>query len=154
MKQKQIVTTIFTLIILLFGCIGCEKKNDDVIRIGAILPLTGNLAYLGEEEKNVLTILQEQINETEDTKVLFMFEDSKGNARDGLTAYNKLRSQNVNYYITSLTIVARAVAPLIDRNNHLQFVLSIDPSITPDYSNTIQLYYNIADEMNVIADYI
>ncbi len=133
---------------------GCESKDEDVIRIGAILPLTGQLSYLGSEEKNVLMLLEDSINRLGEKKIKFYIEDSRGTARDGISAYQKLRNQGIEYYITSLTIVGRSVAPLIDRNGHTQFVLSIDPDITSDYNNTFRVYYDIKQEMQLTAQYL
>ncbi len=153
MKKFCTVLVLVFLVTTAFITTSCDKKkDDDVIRIGAILPLTGELSYLGIEEKNTLELLQSNINQDK-MKIEFVFQDSKGNAKDGLTAYTYLNNKNIKYYITSLTVVARAIAPKCLEDNNIQFSLSIDPTLAREYENVISIYYNIGDEMNKIANH-
>ena len=44
------------LFLITIFIVGCGKKEKDVIKIGAILPLTGNVAFLGKWIKNGLEL--------------------------------------------------------------------------------------------------
>lgn len=158
MNKKIVLGFAAVLILALVGVgifrqVNLKKTEKDVIRIGAILPLTGNLSYLGEEEKNALSLFVDSVNKNSNITLDIIFEDSRGTAKDGVAAYNKLKQLGIKNFFTSLTIVARSIAPLVDKNNDIQFVNSIDPKITSDYRNTFQIYYNIADEMKLAATF-
>jgi len=153
-KMKTFKLLFFTILIIFTTLNSCNQKKEELIKIGAILPLTGNLSYLGEEERNVLLLLEDSISKINNFKIKFLIEDSKSNAKDGISAYKKLNMQGVKYYITSLTIVAKSIGPLIDKNDQIQFVLSIDPYITKEYNNTFRIYYDIAQEMKLTAQYL
>ncbi|MEA3457200.1 MAG: ABC transporter substrate-binding protein, partial [Candidatus Thermoplasmatota archaeon] len=155
MKTKLKIILFAVVIMFLFTsqtfAMGAGQKHEEEIRIGAVLPLTGNLSYLGSEEKNTLMLLEKNINEKNEIKLKIFFEDSKGTAKDGLTAFNKLKMEGIKYYITSLTIVSLAIAPLCNQNGFIQFALSVDPLIAGQNKNLICLYYNLADEMKLIS---
>lgn len=155
--MKKIFWGIIVFVFLAFASYFWYKnkveKSNDSIKIGAILPLTGNLSYLGEEEKNAILLLIDSLNRNSKQKIEVYFEDSKGTAKDGVTAYQSLKQKGVKAFFTSLTIVARSIAPLIDKNDDVQFAASIDPEITKEYKNTFQVYYNIADEVKMAVDY-
>ena len=144
-----------TLILSLFEsqvyAMGVSEEHKEEIRIGAILPLTGNLSYLGLEEKNALTLLEAKINNRSNPKLTILFEDSKGTAKDGLSAFNKLKIAGIRYYITSLTIVSLAIAPLCDDKNFVQIALSVDPVIAKENKHLMCIYYNLSDEMRLIS---
>ena len=68
-----------------------QKYEEKTIKIGAILPLSGNLAAIGVPERNVLDLTVDELNEKQDKyRYEIIFEDSKGNAGEGATIANKL----------------------------------------------------------------
>jgi ABC-type branched-subunit amino acid transport system substrate-binding protein len=87
-------------------------------------------------------------------KVQIVFEDSRSTAKDGVSAYHKLRLQNIQYIITSLTIVSEAVRPLSEKDNVLQIALSVHPDIAKSSNTLLRIYYGLEDEMKLIADYL
>lgn len=159
MRQRQILVSII-MVLIFFNFVfitGCKKgtTDDKVIKIGAILPLTGYLAYLGEEEKNVLLLAQKEINSGgEPKKIEILFEDSKSTAKDGITAYQKLRQNNLDGVITSLTIVSEAILPLAKKDKTIQFVLSVHPDIAKESQWAIRAYYGLEHEMRLIATHL
>jgi branched-chain amino acid transport system substrate-binding protein len=159
MRQRQILVSIL-MVLIFFNfvfIIGCKKDTaeEKVFKIGAILPLTGYLAYLGQEEKNALLLAQDEINSSEESiKIEILFEDSKSTAKDGITAYQKLRQNNLNGVITSLTIVSEAILPLTKKDKTIQFVLSVHPDIAKESQWAIRAYYGLEHEMKLMATYL
>lgn len=160
-KNKAIWVVTGAIIVAVFIIVGIYLTQKTVpeerqaIKIGAILPLTGPLSFLGEEERNVLLMAQEEINSTKDSpKIQIVFEDSKGSAKDGVSAYQKLRLQKIQYMITSLTIVSEAVNPLCQQENILQIALSVHPDIARKGKNLLRPYYGLEDEMKLMVEYL
>lgn len=61
MKMARFAALALALPIVLLALLGCSKESD-TIKIGAVLSVTGPASFLGEPEKNTLTMLQEEIN--------------------------------------------------------------------------------------------
>ena len=89
---------IWTIYIGLTGCQG--KKEDNVIKIGAILPLTGYAAFNGQTCKEGLELALSEIDSIKTNyKFDFRCEDSKSSVKDAQMAYKKLRSFGTNYFV-------------------------------------------------------
>lgn len=149
---------LFVSLLLVTSCDQTEQeqtKTPTSIKIGAILPLTGYVSYLGEEEKNVLLMAQQEINANPANPTLEIeIEDSKSSAKDGVSAYQKLRLQSIKYFLTALTIVSQAVQPLCEQEHFLQFALSIHPDIAKAPQYLFRPYYGLETEMKLVADYL
>lgn len=123
------------------------------IRIGAILPLTGALGYLGEEEKKALELAVAHINK-KDKIVSIIFEDSKGKPAEAVTAANKLIDiDKVDALITATTAVSRAVLPVADRNKKLIVALCLDPTIQKESPYAFRLYESMGQEAEILLSY-
>lgn len=100
------------------------QKSDDVVRIGAIIPLTGEVATYGDSLKKAFDLAVNEFN----GKVSVIYEDSKGSPKDGVSAMEKLMSQGVKHFLGDATSgVNLAIAPLAERNKSL-FMISIATS--------------------------
>lgn len=146
--NNRVSLSILLILLVILFTIGCaEKQDQDMIRIGAVLPLTGELSFLGSQDKNALTLYQEQNNE-----VKFIFEDSKGTSKDGLSSVNKLLSQDVRYYITSLSYIINTVQPVLDKNKSANFTLNMDPRSEESSKYCLRLYVTFFDEMDKLVE--
>jgi len=79
---------------------GCQTKKADSneIQIGAVLPLSGDIAALGQSSKNALELLQEQINNKGGVlgkKVKFVIEDDENKPANSANVTQKLITQKV-----------------------------------------------------------
>lgn len=93
MKKKFLVSAMaLTLVAGLLG--GCgNKKEDDVIKIGAIGPLTGPAATYGQSVKEGALLVEKEVNDKggiNGKKVKFVFEDDQADQNASLNAFNKL----------------------------------------------------------------
>jgi len=89
MKQLAIVL----LALFLHAACNNAKKDKDVIKIGAILPLTGDLSSYGVDTKLALELAVKQKNNNggiNGKKVVLVIEDSKGQTKEASIAANKL----------------------------------------------------------------
>jgi len=162
MKNKKLPNSMVMFIIvfsLIFISItSCAKKQEpEVIKIGAILPLTGPLAFFGEPEKDVLLMATEEINSKGGIKgkqVNLLIEDSKSSAKDGVSALQNILLQKPVAVITSLTVVSNATQPILKSQQIPQIALSVHPTIAKQSEFTIRPYYGFEDEMRVIVDFL
>lgn len=79
---------------------GCQTKKADSneIQIGAVLPLSGDIAALGQSSKNALQLLEEQVNSKGGVlgkKVKFIIEDDENKPANSANVAQKLITQKV-----------------------------------------------------------
>lgn len=153
MKKKYFLISAFIIIILITLLLITSKKSvPNKIKIGVVIPQTGNLAFIGDQIKNGIELA---LNDKKDTTIRVIYEDSKGNSRDGVSAVKKLLSiDNVDYIIVNLTRVAMASVPLINKSNSVGFFLSTHPSILDNIDNGFRIFTSGKQEGDLISRYI
>lgn len=151
---------VFFALIFFVGCPGKQivKDNNNSLKIGAILPLTGDLAKYGESGKNGLTIALEEFKESHrDLNVDVIIEDDKGEVKTALSAVNKLNvNDNVKIIVGAMASgVTLGIAPTI---NEKKIVLIAPTSTASDVTNAGDYVFRVcvsdAFEGKSMADYI
>lgn len=142
--------------ILLF--VGCEKNEPEEYKIGAILPLTGRAAAIGEMERDALLLAVEEINKGEGTKgrkIKLITEDSKGTAKDGVSAGMKLMDiDGVKFIITSLTSISSALQPETQKRKVFQYIITFDPTLPDKSDYTFRVYPSLKQAAQLMLDHI
>lgn len=121
MKKLFAVPLLFFVALII--SLGCAKKQPEEIKIGAILPLTGDGAKYGEEAKNGIELALEELK---DSKIKVFYEDDQGTSSGAVNAFNKLvASVKAPVIIGPMySSTALAVAPLAEKNK----VVILSPS--------------------------
>jgi branched-chain amino acid transport system substrate-binding protein len=125
MKKIKILFGIITTIIVIHftGCNGSEQSKKEIkttIKIGAILPLTGDAANYGMRLKRGMDLAIKEINsDSKNRQLQVIYEDDKGSPNSGISAYNKLKSiDKVNFIIGGMfSNVALSIAPLAAKDD-------------------------------------
>lgn len=145
------------LLILLFGCIQQQPREKEVIKIGAILPLSGNSAFLGESELRGFELAIDEFNEQSAAfKAELIAEDSKGDPKEAVTAINKLIAvDDVRIVFASLSPISAAVAPITAEKGILTMLVSVlSPSIARESDFVFKFYPDITHFAEKIAGYL
>lgn len=131
--MKKILIFIVSCVIL-FSLNSCNlKKNSSVIKIGAVLPMTGSLSGLGTAIKGGLELSLNELNSnTEKIKYELVVEDVASEQRNVITAYNKLKASGVKIFVTSGSAYSLALKPCAIRDQSLLFCIASHPDITKD----------------------
>jgi len=121
MTRTSISFLSFLIIFSLILPTGCAKKEKE-IKIGVILPLTGEMASHGEDAKKGITLaieLKNQEGGINGKKIVAIFEDDKMNPQNGVSAFRKLTTiDKVQVVIGGLgSSVALAIAPIAQKQN-------------------------------------
>ena len=119
-----IIVALMALTVVYTGC----GKSDNTVKIGAILPLTGNTAFLGEFCKNGFDLAVEKINNAggiNGKQLVLMYEDSKNDPKEGITAFNRLSMINVPVILTAMSSVASAQLPLAKEKKLVLFATTV-----------------------------
>lgn len=146
-KAAQMVLTVLLAVGITVTCIvGCRgKKDEGVVKIGAILPLTGDAAPYGHNTQEGILVGVDKVKEELKAKGLKMevvFEDSKANPKDGVSAAQKLIDVDKVLAIIddSVSGVTLAVVPICDRK---QVVLLSTGATSPKLSGSSKFFFRI-----------
>jgi len=117
MRLRQILElTAFVALATLAACKPTEKQNTEgvaPVEVGAIIPLTGEVATYGESLKRGFDLAAAQYP----GKIKLLYEDSRADPKDGVTAMQKLLGGGTHYFLGDATSgVCLALAPLAEQN--------------------------------------
>ncbi|MEK7650304.1 MAG: ABC transporter substrate-binding protein [Patescibacteria group bacterium] len=141
-KTTKIVLWIVVIALVIWG-ISCLVKKDSVtpvtpttekvIKIGAILPLTGPIASAGEFAKQGVELAVKDLL-AEGKKVEVIFEDNAYDSKVALSAYNKLRTLNkVDVVVVFGSPAAMPLIPIVNQDQVPMLALTAAPAYsTPD----------------------
>lgn len=141
MKYK-IITLVSIIVIVVVGSVIYKEKLVDtpekpVIKIGYILPLSGNVAFLGEGVKNAVLLAVEEAQK-KNTKYTYeaVFEDDGFVPARTVSAFQKLVDYDkVQVVVTFASAAGSAVNPLAEKNKIIHFGIASDPNIAKgDYN--------------------
>ena len=135
----------------------CSRQPTKTIKIGALLSLTGSGANYGKSLQQGIEVAREDINQSGGIggkNLEVVYEDSQGDAKTGVSAFNKLVSiDHVPVVIGSISSVVLAVAPIADQK-HVVLVNSsaISPKICEQATNFLfSFMVSGADEARFMA---
>ncbi len=123
MYSKHLSKKVLSCILcLLFTLMVFQKVTAEEIRIGAILPLTGDAAAWGEKGKKGIDLAVEQVNARggiKKRKLQVIYEDTQALPRLGVTAITKLAKVNrvpvvIGDIVSATTLAA---APVAEKNH-------------------------------------
>ncbi len=115
------------LIFLLLFPFGCSEKKAEPkeVRIGAIIPLTGNFATYGEPVRDGMLFAVEEINNAggiKGSKIKLIIEDDAGDAKTSVNAFMKLGNiDKIPVVLGPLSSgCSMATAPIAEKNKVVQ----------------------------------
>jgi len=129
MKNKKFLCSLaifFIAFSLILGITSCKKKEQEVIKIGVIGPLTGEGATYGAAMKRGIDLAIEEINKgggINGRKLKAFYEDDKLESKEGINAFNKLAQiEKVPVIIGSAASkVTLTIAPLAENSKIILF---------------------------------
>src|SRR5574343_1704384 len=144
------------------GCNSCNQKmvlkEPKSVKIGAILPLSGDLAQYGESGEQGLTIALDEFKENnKEINCDIVIEDDKADVKVALSAINKLVStDNVKIIVGAMASgVTLGIAPVI---NEKKIILIAPTSTASDVTNAGDYIFRVcvsdAFEGKSMAEYI
>lgn len=138
--KKTIVSIIVCAV--MFG--GCDSRKNDagVVKIGAILPLTGSGQVAGNYVRESLKFALKKSNDFGNTNLKLFIEDSKSTPKDAILAYRKLRSQGVNVFVLQMSSVIQTIFPLSAKEDVLLIGIgSVEPQMQSGARNKYLINY-------------
>ncbi len=153
--MKKLLSVI-AMIVLVFTLSSCGAKNDTV-KFGVIGPLTGDYSLYGVAVKNAAELAAKEINENGGVlgKTLEIIAyDSKGDATEGVNAYNRLRDQDeidalIGGTFSGVTLAIKELA--IYDNMPVLTPTATNPDVTLNADNVFRACYTDSYQGSVAA---
>ena len=156
-KNKKLLIGIGIVVLLGIVAVGIyrnrQQSMDEGVRIGAVLPLTGDWGVFGQRMKNGIEVW---LKKHPDANVKVFFEDGQGNVAKSISAFNKLVNVNkIDGCITGTSPVVLGLAPLSDK--YKIFTINIG-AINPKIKTLTPYMFTIVPDADVetkfLANYI
>jgi len=153
--KKKITISLIILAVIVAGIaiyFTQKPKEPETIKIGAILPLTGNWSIVGEPQRNsiILAIGDTGLSEK---RIKIFIEDSKGDPKEGVNIVSSLINvKNVDIFLVTGDNIVRSVKDIIISKDKILFPLTATPDIT-DGKNIFRIFPNSRDEMRLLAEF-
>ena len=146
--MKKIIIGIIVLAVVVWGGVKLfgtkNEKTKETIKIGVILPLSGNVAKYGEEMKRGV---ESAIEKNKETPIEVFYEDSKFDTKEGVSAYQKLKNTNgIQVMITAGSPVALAISPLANSDHVFQMAIAAS---TPKYTSENDFTFRVTARAEV-----
>jgi branched-chain amino acid transport system substrate-binding protein len=129
--MKKVFTMLMLALCAVSLVLSCKKKEGDSVSIGAIFPLSGAVAFYGNESRDGALLAIEEINAAGGLlgkKLVLLSEDDEGDAAKAVNALTKLTTRDkVSFVIGSSTSgPTQAMSTLAQSNK----VVLVSPSAT------------------------
>ena len=135
--MKKVIIWIAVVAVIILGVLAIKKSpsqpvSKEPIKIGVILPLSGDAAFIGEAAKNSAILAKESFGKTKNTYEL-IFEDDQADSKKTVSAFRKLVDvDKIRAVGTGFAGPGNAVAPLADKEQIIHFSIASDLSIAKD----------------------
>jgi len=130
---------------VLYGSKGGDKASKGTIKIGAILPLTGDAAAYGEAARNVLQLAAEEINQNggiNGQNLELIIEDGKCNGKDAASAMQKLANVDKTKFVIGGFCSGESLAA-VPVATESKVVLLSPGSSSPDLTGVSPYFFRI-----------
>ncbi len=132
---------------------GCAEKEE--IQIGVILPLSGNIAWLGEMHKWGIDLAIEEINSQggiKGRKIELIYEDDQNDPQKAVSAFRKMiTTDNPIVIITAMSNSGMAVRPLAEENKIILFANGNHPELVKGNEWVFRIFLTSEQEAEVMA---
>jgi branched-chain amino acid transport system substrate-binding protein len=136
LKRYAIVAAIGLTLPLLLSC---RKQESSTVRVGVILPLTGDAAVYGKALKNGIELALSEDSASSQPKVALIYEDDQGQASQAVSAAHRLIDiEKVPAIIGgAMSSTAEAIIPICD----LAHVVLLSPTATKPSLTRVGSYF-------------
>lgn len=153
--MKKVIYLILALSMLFPFC-GCNHQKENAVKIGAIIPETGNLAGLGNTIRSGLTLAVQELNEkSPNVHYELYFEDTSSEQRNVISAYYKLKQKGVKCFVSTTSAACKALKSKIIDDSNLIFCICSLPELTADGAwNIFKLGNSSLEESEAITNFL
>ena len=163
MKNKKLLTILGVLAFLTVVAIGIYKyrprsTDDNDIRIGAVLTLSGNVSYWSYELKKGMDIAAEFINSDTNAscEIRIVYEDNAFNPQRAISACKKLLlTEDIDVFVSCFTPMCQAVSPICrESNKPILLTITSATDIAANQDGVYRDYITQQQQCPPLAEYV
>jgi branched-chain amino acid transport system substrate-binding protein len=143
------------LVLLLVSACAVEQapQEDKPVKIGVLASVSGPAAVYGEAFIKGVNQALTEIN-ANGTKIEIVVDDNKNDPREGVVAYQRVRLQDPDIVLSSMSGATVAITPLVkDDGKPLVGTLSVT-RFNNDYDNSFRYFINGEDNAEALATFL
>ncbi|HOB36307.1 MAG TPA: ABC transporter substrate-binding protein [Candidatus Avimonas sp.] len=158
MNKRRLIALVSAVLMLTVVFAGCKSEDKNVIKIGGLAPLTGEVAQYGEAVINAVKLAIEEINKDGGIlgkQIKFICYDEKGDATEALNAYNRLVDEGIVALVGDVTSKpTKAVAQkAVEDNMPMITPSATEESITQNGENVFRTCFIDPYQGRLMAHY-
>lgn len=139
------------LSILLLSPYAQGESPSEKLKIGLILPLTGDAASVGEAIKNGVLLAHSKLPHDTREKLELVFEDDSLLPRKAVSAFNKLITvDGIDIVINYSSGTGKALSPIAEKRKVPLIAFASDPGVVKDRTYVFNLWVTPEREVNVL----
>ncbi|MEK7673652.1 MAG: ABC transporter substrate-binding protein, partial [Patescibacteria group bacterium] len=141
-KNTSTIVAVIVVILIVGGLIWWGKSQTptgpkETIKIGFVGPLSGDLAFIGESDKNAILLAKDELKDTKFNYEVIV-EDVQIDPKLTANATNKLINiDKVDGIISVSSGIGNVVSPITEQNKTIHFGLASDSNIAKGIYNFI-----------------
>ncbi|MCX6579277.1 MAG: penicillin-binding protein activator [Candidatus Aminicenantes bacterium] len=149
----MLVVFVFITILFIPGC--KNEAEQKVIKIGAILPLTGWSAEFGQHERAATEIAVKKLHESyPNWQIQLSVEDTESDVKNAINAFQKMLStQKPGFILVESSSASLALGKLFDENKIIMLSISANPEVTQKAQFVFRNFPTAEEETEKVLEY-
>jgi branched-chain amino acid transport system substrate-binding protein len=127
-------------------------SKEAKLKVGIILPLSGESASVGQAIKNGITLAWEKLPAAVQSKLELVYEDDQILPKLSVNAFRKLAAENVGVVINAGSASGNALAPLAEQHQVPTIAIASDPQVVRGRKYIVNLYTTPETEARVAIE--
>jgi len=125
-------------------------SENNPLRVGVILPLSGEHASIGDGFQRAIKMAQDDLEEEARRSIRFYFEDDGMVARNAVGAFHKLVNQDqIEVLINLSSGTGNALAPLAEQRGIPFLAVATDPKVVEGRKNVFNFWVTPTEQANL-----
>jgi branched-chain amino acid transport system substrate-binding protein len=144
------------LVVVMLALSFITESWAEPIKIGVLLPLTGDFAFFGEQAKQGMELAVSEINKDSE-KVKLIYEDEQCLPKSALNGFNKLTSLDKVDYVLGPACTGSIITIAESANRMKKYVLALLDTNRPVAKAGPYVYslgYSSEEEAEIVAEYM
>ncbi|MEM4547003.1 MAG: ABC transporter substrate-binding protein [Nitrososphaerota archaeon] len=157
MRNKAVWIVLGVVVVAIIAIVAVQQtrqpKEKEIIRVGAILPLTGSAASFGEVAKAGIDFGIEEIRGNRSINVEVFFEDSEANPQKAISSFRKLVYANkVDCIIATVYAVGMALRSEAEKSKTALLATVVAPEFTKGTNYVLRHAPLITDDVRLVKE--
>lgn len=153
-----LLTFLVAVFAVLPGCNSTTKKDkENTMKIACNLPMTGDLAFYGEEISSSIKMFMDEMKDslaTNKINIVYDFQDNSGIPKNAAAAFQKQNINGFDIYMSGVTAQTAAIFDQVKNTAKPHFVWSFMPFQLTENENTFRTWVDLAYEGECFLKYI